>query len=297
MTSQFASADLSDAAVDGIPSDYERRSLDLALIAKGVASGVFVSQRTVDDVLATSIAPVVHGGETARVAVDDDAGLVKAFLANGETRAARRVGDQGAVVLPLGAHQPYFAPSTIETSLGPADDAPWPMGDADAVGDASDWDADGVAEAADRIFNGPPVTHTAAFLVAHKGALICERYGAGAHRDMQLPTWSMGKTLTAILIGRLIDAGRLTLDAPAPVDAWRKPGDRRGRITVRHLMNMSGGLDFSALWAGDYAARHGYPDHAFMYGGAVDVFGLALSRQLAHEPGAFGAYKNSDTLA
>ncbi|MEM9705204.1 MAG: serine hydrolase [Pseudomonadota bacterium] len=293
---QFATADLSNASVNGIPSDYERRSLDLALIAKGVASGVFVSRRSVDDVLTQSISPVVFGGEKAGISVDEDAGLVKAFLQNGETRCAKFMGDQGAVSLPLGAHQVYFQPSKIETTLPSAADTEWPMGDKAAFSPADGWDADALAHAANIPFDYEPDTYTAAFLVAHKGRIIAEKYGSGATKDMQLPSWSMGKTLTAILIGRLIEMGRLELDAPAPHPAWAKRDDPRRGITIRHLLNMTGGLDFSAAWAEDYEERHGAPDHAFMYSGAIDVFALALSRALLHEPGSFGAYKNADTL-
>ena len=50
---------------------------------------------------------------------------------------------------------------------------------------------------------------TAAFLVVHQGRIIAERYANGAHRDMQLESWSMGKSITGTLIGRLIHEGDL----------------------------------------------------------------------------------------
>ena len=60
----------------------------------------------------------------------------------------------------------------------------------------------------------------------------------------QLESWSMGKSLTATLIGQLIYAGKLSMDQPAPVKEWQKEGDPRGGITIRNLLLMSSGLKF-----------------------------------------------------
>lgn len=292
----FATAELTGANVDGIPAASEIRSMDLALIAKGVCSGVFVSGREVDDILAHSIAPRTGAGEAVAVEVIRERGLVKASTADGTTRAARWYGDQGAVVLPLGSAAAFFTPSPVQS--GPASPSihDWPP---PAVGGrtGNGWDTALLARAVETAFSENPDTCTAAFLVLHRGELIVERYREGVDRHTQLPSWSMGKTLTAMMIGRLMLEGRFGLHDPAPVAEWRGTGDPRREITVAHLLRMSSGLDFTAAWAPDYRPGKGFPDHSYVYGGAIDAFRLALSRPAAHPPNTLGAYKNGDTLA
>ncbi|MEO0410569.1 MAG: serine hydrolase [Pseudomonadota bacterium] len=287
MSQSFAtSAARSDYPL-GIPSQSERRSMDLANIAKGVCSGLFVSQRTLSDILSTSVKAETDDGLAVRIDVDEANQLVLARTDDGQQRAARIVGDHGAIVLPLGTSKPFFTPEPIAPNLA---DSPWP----EAV-PSEEWDADKLLAAAKTAFSSPPDTFTAAFLIAHKGKLIAERYRQGITAHTQLPSWSMGKTLTAILIGRLIHMGHFALDQPAPIAAWQR--DARAKITVRDLLQMSSGLDFTATWAQDYKPDMGYPDHTLIYGGAIDSYQLALSRTAAHASGTLGAYKNGDTLA
>ena len=40
--------------------------------------------------------------------------------------------------------------------------------------------------------------------MTYKGRIVGERYGPGITRSTRLPSWSMGKSLTATLIGQLI---------------------------------------------------------------------------------------------
>ena len=52
----------------------------------------------------------------------------------------------------------------------------------------------------------------------------------------------MSKTVTGVLIGVLIAEGRLQLDDSPPIPAWQRPGDPRGGITLRQLLQMRSGL-------------------------------------------------------
>lgn len=45
-----------------------------------------------------------------------------------------------------------------------------------------------------------PAGLTAAFVVTYKGRIIAERYGPGITASTRLPSWSMGKSLTAIYL-------------------------------------------------------------------------------------------------
>lgn len=84
---------------------------------------------------------------------------------------------------------------------------------------------------------------TRALLVLRDGEPIYEAYAPGFGPDSKLISWSMAKSITAVLIGQLVADGRLVLDDPAPVPEWQRPGDPRGEITLRHLLHMASGLD------------------------------------------------------
>ncbi len=84
---------------------------------------------------------------------------------------------------------------------------------------------------------------TRALLILRDGQPIYEAYAPGFGPNSRLISWSMAKSITAAMIGQLVADGRLALDEPAPIPAWRRHGDPRGRITLRHLLHMSSGLD------------------------------------------------------
>ncbi len=86
------------------------------------------------------------------------------------------------------------------------------------------------------------VGETRALLVLKNGKIIYERYGKGFGQDSKLISWSMAKSVTAVLTGLMVSDGKLALDEPAPVPVWQRSGDPRGHITVRHLLHMASGL-------------------------------------------------------
>jgi len=183
----------------------------------------------------------------------------------------------------------------VTTRLPDAATMDWPMGD--VLPERLPEGADGakIDEALDAAFRNPE-SLTAAFVVVYKGQIVGERYAQGADMHMQLESWSMGKSLTATLVGLLMNEGLFGLDDPAPVPAWREEGDPRGAITIRNLMNMSSGLRFTAPRDPDYTPEMGYPDHMYIYTGAVDAFEHSISRPLQFPPGTEGRYRNSDPL-
>jgi CubicO group peptidase (beta-lactamase class C family) len=137
---------------------------------------------------------------------------------------------------------------------------------------------------------------TAAFLVIHRGNIIIEEYGPGVTKDTQLESWSMGKSLTATLIGRLIHMGKLTLDQKAPVAEWQREGDPRKEITIRNLLNMSSGLRFPSHHDSLVRVPMAQLVHMYVYTEAINVFDYAVNRPLEFAPGTLGLYRNSDPL-
>lgn len=101
---------------------------------------------------------------------------------------------------------------------------------------------DQLARAIDDLFTSEGIGETRAVVVMANGKLAAERYGPGYSKDTRFISWSMAKTVTGVLIGMLVADGKLSLDEPAPVPLWQRPGDPRAEITLRHLLQMRSGL-------------------------------------------------------
>ena len=205
-------------------------------------------------------------------------------------RTARFLGDQGSVILRRGDDRMFFKPAPVRSALPNASDMPWPMGDAIGPRHARIDEAIAVALR-------DPDACTVAVVVLHKGQIVGEGYAPGLNVDSQLESWSMGKSLTATLIGRLIHDGMLSLDQPAPISAWQHPDDPRRAITIRDLLQMSSGLRFS----GHHDARSSWlsyiPDQFYVYSEAIDIFDFAISRPAEFPPQTVGRYRNCDPLS
>ncbi|NJR39945.1 MAG: serine hydrolase, partial [Leptolyngbyaceae cyanobacterium CSU_1_4] len=111
-----------------------------------------------------------------------------------------------------------------------------------AVTDNAGAPKDQLARAVDDLFTQPGLGETRAVVVMAEGQIAAERYGPGYDKDTRFISWSMAKTVTAVLIGMLVADGKLALDEPAPVPLWQRPGDPRAEITLRHLLQMRSGL-------------------------------------------------------
>jgi CubicO group peptidase (beta-lactamase class C family) len=111
-----------------------------------------------------------------------------------------------------------------------------------AVSTKPDAPREALARAIDALFTDPEVGETRALLVLHNGRIVAERYAAGYDRKTRMLGWSMSKSVIGVMIGLLVADGRLQLDQPAPVPIWQRPGDPRGEISLRYLLQMRSGL-------------------------------------------------------
>ncbi|VWX53520.1 serine hydrolase [Novosphingobium sp. 9U] len=99
-----------------------------------------------------------------------------------------------------------------------------------------------LARAIDTMFDADAVGPTQALVVMKRGSVVAERYAPGIDEKTPLPGWSMAQCVTALMIGQLVSDGRLRMDETAPVPDWQRPGDPRGEITLRQLLQMRSGL-------------------------------------------------------
>ncbi len=147
---------------------------------------------------------------------------------------------------------------------------------------------------ADALFaDADDVGETRALLVLRDGDPVYERYGQGFDRDSKLISWSMAKSITAVLTGFLVADGQLSLDAPAPVAAWQRSGDPRGAITLRHLLHMASGLEHvetgDPVWKGDTVEM-------LFGGGAGDMAAFAEAKPAAAKPGEIFNYSSATSV-
>lgn len=238
-------------------------------------------------------APYTDRDHVRKIEVDTALKRVDVSLDNGVMRSARICGSQGAVTIPLGADDVFFTPTIVESKLGRAESQLWPMGDV-LPSYAGSLDKESVVRAIEIAFDA--ASNTSAVVVTHRGAIIGEQYGPGINTTTRLESWSMGKSLTATLMGMLVHDGIYNLDEPAPVPEWQSGNDPRAAITLRNILQMSSGLRFRAMADPNYDPNDGYPDHLYVYTGGIDAYKYAASRSLQWPPGEVGRYRNGDPL-
>ena len=273
-------------------------SLGAATYAKVLCSAVFVSGRDAEEAKQNSAYFLMTEPDRAKPIVADVDRQAKRVRVTVDTftRTAAFYGDQGCVIHPPDHDGVHFKPVPVRTTLPDANLHAWPMGDAPS---AEPWPAGldrAKLQAAVDLAFADPAGLTAAMVVLHKGQIVGERYMPGITKDTQLESWSMGKSLTATLVGLAIKDRAFSLDDPAPVPEWRRPGDPRGAIRVRDVMNMSSGLSFTGQDDRWMDPTWQYHDHFFIYAGAVDAFKYAVSSPVEFAPNTVGRYRNSDPM-
>ena len=288
-----ASTAVSAQAIPGPQGTHSENGL--AGFAKILCSGVFVSGRAPEDVAQGSAYFFMPAAERDKVTYTVDRGAKAARATLGDTtREARFYGDQGCIIQHPAKPGVHFKPVPVRTTLPDAMSQDWPMGDREPRAPLPEFDRAKMAAAVDAAF-ADTRAQTAAFLVIYKGRIVAERYAPGITKDTQLESWSMGKSLAATLFALLVQDGTYTLEQPAPVALWQKPGDPRSAIRNVDLLRMSAGLKF--LGNQEAGSNLTYPDHYYIYTGAIDAFQYAITRPQEYPPNTDGRYRNSDPLA
>lgn len=134
---------------------------------------------------------------------------------------------------------------------------------------------------------------TRALVVMRGGRVVAERYARDYGPDSRFLSWSIAKTVTGLLVGMMVSDGRLALDDPAPVAAWRQAGDPRGAITLRQLMQMRSGLRNLEIW--QPSPRSDALD-MLVGEGARDQAAFAVAKPLVDPPGARFAYSSATSM-
>ncbi|MFM8632583.1 MAG: serine hydrolase domain-containing protein [Candidatus Nanopelagicus sp.] len=138
-------------------------------------------------------------------------------------------------------------------------------------------------------------TDTNAFLVIRNGVMTYEWYKDGVTQSTQLPSYSVAKTMTSIMIGQLINQGKIK-ESDKFVDYFPnlKAGTSFDLVTIAHLLDMKAGVGVSdnypsgpSGWGVAIAQMYASTD--------VDWF-LKNNRKMAFEPGTNSEYRSVDTM-
>jgi len=265
---------------------YQTLAIGVAYKAKMLCSGVFVSGRQPEAVLAEiqvdDLAPLRYIDGT----VDRDA----------HTATARALG--------LLTRQALFRPGLgcallLNRPAASADDGQRVGGalvaratDQEATSPADERNAVRLRPVIARAFSEPDISRrrrTLAVVVMQHGRIVAEQYADGIESHTPLPGWSMAKSVMNALTGVLVGRGLLARDAPVPIPEWQQAGDPRAAITLDHLLHMSSGLAFDEGMTGPRS------DVVQMLFQQPDASAFAIDKTLRNPPGTHWDYSSGTT--
>ena len=184
-------------------------------------------------------------------------------------------------------------PTLAACSAAPPEPAPLSEAAMQAVAEDAGAPREQLAREVDDLFARPDIGETRAVVVMQGGRIVAERYAPGYSAETRFVSWSMAKTVTAVMIGMLVADGRLRLDESPPVPHWQRPGDPRGEITLRQLLQMRAGLEHTE--AGDPPYESSEVRMLFL-DGRDDMSAWAEAQPLEAEPGAKFEYSSNTTV-
>jgi len=269
-----------------------------------MCNGLFTSNRSLEQVFEQELAffrePIgTSEGGDYEVNWDRRAVAIGAPGAVPVMRAAFREGIGCVILPPDQSLEDIDRLPELTLPYPPGDPAqiPWPDGDLiESTGLPANVDEEKLLAASNWAFDREsPEQVTLSLVVVYNGQIIHERYAPGFDVTTRTRTWSTAKSIASTLIGMLVDEGRLALDESLGFDWYpnaRSPEtDPRNEITLRHVLNMSSGLETVDNRGLEYATGSGMS----YWAGSSSVVG-ARSRALIREPGTYWDYENYDTL-
>lgn len=163
----------------------------------------------------------------------------------------------------------------------------------DAVSRDAGAPMDQLARQVDELFTKEGLGETRAVLLLADGKVAAERYSDGYDSETRFISWSMAKTVTAVLVGMLVADGLLSAEAPAPVPMWQRSGDPRADVTLEHLLQMRSGLRHTE--AGDPPYESSEVRMLFL-DGRDDMARWAKEQPLEAVPGDIFEYSSNTTV-
>ena len=170
----------------------------------------------------------------------------------------------------------------------PSDESAWVTADFEAITEVA-WQGKKVTF--DEFLSA---TQTNAFLVVRDGKITYEKYLNGKTESTVLPSYSVAKTMTSLVIGQLLDEGVLReSDTFVSILPTFKAGTSFDKVTIKDLLDMNSGIGVS----------DNYPSGPSGWGVAIaqmyattDMnFFINNNRKMREEPGTFPEYRSVNT--
>jgi CubicO group peptidase (beta-lactamase class C family) len=141
-----------------------------------------------------------------------------------------------------------------------------------------------------------PITTRAPIVVVHRGKIVSERYAPGWTKDTPQISWSAGKSITAALVGIIVqrgsEGGRRGADQGMATSKEIRAADR-----VRDLLRMSSGLDFANLGLNGRRFVHARQQaHADLFRRPQRASSTPSTSRRKSSPTRSTGYRNSDPL-
>ena len=131
--------------------------------------------------------------------------------------------------------------------------------------------------------------------VVRRGYVVGEEYFRGYNPTTRFSSFSVAKSFLSAVVGVAIETGSIPgVDQLAYpyFDTWRSPGtdDRKRAITIRHLLTMQSGLQFTDATSGGIA---GTDIEGIL--SAADSVGYVLGLPSVYDPGTRWNYSSGDS--
>jgi CubicO group peptidase (beta-lactamase class C family) len=273
----------------GRPTARRTAASQAATRAVALCSGLWDGGRTIEQINADNGG--IGGTESMQTNIDSSRKIVS--IKYSEVMPSRIVAWRpvlGCAQLPIGATEeaiqylPQVAADVVRPDLDARD---WPTGDQKALGKLSKSKQKALDAIVEQGFDGTTYGgRTWGIIVVKDGKIVAERYAMGFEMHHAAQTHSAAKSFASSLAGIATWKYGLDIDRAGALEEWRKPGDPRGAITVRHLLRMSSGL---------YGEGNGSPQ-ADIYAGGATVAGRAVTNILDTLPGTRFLYNPPDTM-
>lgn len=255
--------------------------------AKNLASGVFVSERTQEDMESNDLNFSFIA--KAKSIVDLENKTVTSRFLWGKSVAIYR--DGFGVTLLRDIKEDDLRAIKFPDGVAPAydgDTIPWPMGDI-----LPDIETSKVNKRLQDITDEIVIKdsyggdHYAA-IVVHKGIPVAETYDKRFDTDTRFLSWSMAKSVMNALLGVITQSDeRIDINRPMSLAEWDDTKAAKG-LTFNNLMQMQSGLQ----WNEDYGNRS---DVTVMLHEAYDFAEYTYTRDFDYEPGTYWYYSSGTT--
>lgn len=253
--------------------------------SKNLASGIFVSGRTQDQVEGQELNffPV----NLARNRVDYENKIVtSSLLGLAKRRAVYREGLGCVNVIGRTVDELKMVERPeIRNFPGNQDTIPWPMGNLLSENLPAGVNYSSLNEIVDTAFDktGEDRVKTFALIVVYRDTVIAEKYAPGVEVNTPLLGWSMTKSVSGAMAGILNRKGLFDPYKPMAIPEWND--DERQEILFDHMLHMNTGLE----WVENYFNLSHVTRMLYM---EMDMYQYAIQSELKDPPGDVWFYSS-----